>query len=287
MLELFVGVGEGDLDVGLNNGDGVAQFVGGVGGELFELLVGGADGGDRHAGKEPANKGDGEDHGADAEGEIYDELAARFGNLKPGMADAEVAEELIARFEAAGDLAEDDTVWLGDGFAVWVNVEGDGVGVGEGCPGKVAFGGEPFEVDMVVFVVLGAVAEAGFDVDAQAGMVWAGGGEEAVGFGVGFDDEGAFDDFDDVVEGVVYALDEGAADVEVDAAGEEKKKDGGDGGVPEGEASAGGLEHLVDRLPVSCVGKAVEMPKVGGCDNDFCIVLGYKICLSCEDDVSV
>ena len=74
-------------------------------------------------------------------------------------------------------------------------------------------------------------------------MVWAGGGEESAGGGVGFDDEGAFDDFDDVVEGVVYALDEGAADVDVDAAGEEEEEDGGDGGVPEGEAATGGLEH--------------------------------------------
>ena len=117
------------------------------------------------------------------------------------------------------------------------------MGVGEGCPGEVACGGEPFEVDVVVFAVLLAVAEAGFDVDAQAGVVWPGGGEQAAGGGVGFNDEGAFNDFDDVVEGVVYALDEGAADVEVDAAGEEEEEDGSDGGVPEGEAAAGGLKH--------------------------------------------
>ena len=49
MLKLFVGIGEGNLNICLDDGDGVAQFVGGVGGELFELLVGGADGGDREA----------------------------------------------------------------------------------------------------------------------------------------------------------------------------------------------------------------------------------------------
>ena len=133
---------------------------------------------------------------------------------------------MIAGFDAAGDLAEYHAVWLGDGFAIWVYVQRDGVGVGEGCPGEVAFGGEPFEVDVVVFSVFFAVAEAGFEIDFIA-----------------FDDEGAFDDFDDVVEGVVYALDEGAADVDVDAAGEEEEEDGGDGGVPEGEAATGGLEH--------------------------------------------
>ena len=74
-------------------------------------------------------------------------------------------------------------------------------------------------------------------------MVWPGGGEQATSVGVGFDDERSLDDFDNVVERIVYALDEGAADIEVDAAGEKKKKDGGDGGVPEGEAAAGGLEH--------------------------------------------
>ena len=46
-----------------------------------------------------------------------------------------------------------------------------------------------------------------------------------------------------MVERIVYALDEGAADIEVDAAGEEKQKNSGDGGIPEGKAAAGGLEH--------------------------------------------
>ena len=60
---------------------------------------------------------------------------------------------------------------------------------------------------------------------------------------VDFDGEGAFDDFDHVVEGVVYAFDEGGAHVGVDACCEEEEQDGGDGGVPEGEAAAGGLKH--------------------------------------------
>ena len=166
MLKLFVGIGEGDLDVGLDDGDGVAEFVGGVGGELFELLVGGADGGDRHAGEEPADEGDGDNHCADANSQIDDELAAGFGDFEPGVADAEVAEELGACFDAAGDLAKYYAIGLGDGFAVWIYVEGDGVGVGEGGPGEVAFGGEPFEVDAIVFSVFFVVAEAGFDVDA-------------------------------------------------------------------------------------------------------------------------
>ena len=75
-------------------------------------------------------------------------------------------------------------------------------------------------------------------------MVWPGGGKQAASIGVGFDNERSLDDFDDVVERIVYALDEGAADVEVDAAGEEKQQNGGDGGVPEGEAATGGLEHV-------------------------------------------
>ena len=82
------------------------------------------------------------------------------------MANAEIAEELGAGFDAASNLAKYHAVWLGDGFAVWVDVKRDWVRMSKGRPGEVAFGGEPFEVDMVVFAVLLAIAEAGFDVDA-------------------------------------------------------------------------------------------------------------------------
>jgi len=143
----------------------------------------------------------------------------------------------------------------------------------EGGPGEGACWGEPFEIDMVVFVVLVAVAKAGFYVDAQGGMVWSGGSEEAGCVGVGFDDEGAFDDFDDVVEGVVYAFDEGAANVNVNAAGEEEEKNGGDGGIPEGEAETGSLKHLADVLPVSCIGEKTNMPDVSCCNDNFCRVV--------------
>ena len=161
------------------------------------------------------------------------------------MANAEVAEELGVGLDAAGDLAQDDAVGWGDGFAVGIYVEADVVGASEGGPKQVAFGAEPFEIDVVVFAVLLAVAEAVFDVDFEGGFEGAAGGVDGEGIGgVGFDDELAFDDFDDVVEGVVYAFDEGAADVDVDAAGEKEEEDGGDGGVPEGEAAAGGLEHF-------------------------------------------
>ena len=50
------------------------------------------------------------------------------------MADAEVAEELGVGLDAAGDLAQDDAVGWGDGFAVGVYVEADVVGAGEGGP---------------------------------------------------------------------------------------------------------------------------------------------------------
>ena len=127
------------------------------------------------------------------------------------------------------------------------------MGFGEGAPLEVAFGVEPFEVDAVVFAGFFVVAKAGFDVDVEGGGGDAGGGEHSaddgvvvcsVGRIVWLDDEGSFDDFDDVVESVVNAFDEGGAYVDVDAAGEEEEEDGGDGGVPEGEAAAGGLEHL-------------------------------------------
>ena len=36
----------------------------------------------------------------------------------------------------------------------------------------------------------------------------------------------------------------GAAHIGVDATGKKQKKNGGDGGVPEGEAAAGSLEHM-------------------------------------------
>ncbi|MEO1619722.1 MAG: hypothetical protein AAFU53_01680, partial [Cyanobacteria bacterium J06632_3] len=52
---------------------------------------------------------------------------------------------------------------MGDGFAIGVVVKRDGLGAGEGGPGESAFGGEPFEIDVVVFAVLLAVAEAGLD----------------------------------------------------------------------------------------------------------------------------
>ena len=85
--------------------------------------------------------------------------------------------------------------------------------------------------------------------DARGGEHSANGGSAAglLGRSVGLDDEGSLDDFDDVVEGVVDALDEGGAHVDVNAAGEEEEEDGGDGGVPEGEAAAGGLEHCQRR----------------------------------------
>ena len=154
------------------------------------------------------------------------------------MANAQVAEELGAGGDAFGDLPEGKAVTGDDGFAFWVYVQGHAVGLGEGGPLEGAFGVEPFEVDAVVFAGFFVVAEAGFDVD---------GGDVVICF----DDEGAFDDFDDVVEGVVDAFDEGSAHVGVDAAGEEEEKDGGDGGVPEGEAAAGGLEHCEGERSVS------------------------------------
>ena len=49
----------------------------------------------------------------------------------------------------------------------------------------------------------------------------AGGGEHAASAGGGLNDEGAFNDFNDVVEGIVIAVDEGGTDEDVDAAGEE------------------------------------------------------------------
>ena len=36
------------------------------------------------------------------------QLAAGFGDFKPGMADADVAKELVAGLNAAGDLPQDD-----------------------------------------------------------------------------------------------------------------------------------------------------------------------------------
>ncbi len=102
------------------------------------------------------------------------------------------------------------------------------------------------------------MAKAGFDVDAWDAFSLA-----AFRLAV-FDDEGAFDDFDDVVEGVVNALDKGGANVGVDAGGEDKKEDGGDGGVPEGEAATGGLKHrlFVCILSVACFYDS---------DKEFCI----------------
>lgn len=118
------------------------------------------------------------------------------------------------------------------------------MGFGEGCPHQVAFGAEPFEIDAVVFAGFFAVAKAGFDVDAQGRVGDTSCGEHsAVGVGGRFDDERSLDNFYHMVKRVVYALDEGAANVGVNAAGKEKEQNGGDGGIPESEAAAGGLKH--------------------------------------------